>query len=594
LLKNQAHKNQRKMRTLKFLSVALILLVGMILTFHGCQKDEIILKDENSKQNFKVEKITFNDFSSNNNNQKALNFIEKRLQNSKKDIVSDDGHFKIATENILMLENEYGSSYSFNVINQLDPNHTFENFVVTVYQDGHLEYRIIGFTSQENNQDNFNYTIESLIVDNNFIDIEQFFTEKTYLYWDGECLWGYDSVWQIGWEGYAVLLGCPRGGGGNDSSTGADGYTGPSGSNNGTEGGTYNPNDYTGGTGSSSSSSTFTPIAVNIPPRYTETVSNALFNSDYLTPAIQEWLNNADYLTIKRLATFLTSNNNSPEAVSYMNQALLVQMNGNITNSQLFNILDYYTIFNGENVLELLNILNTTDSDEVKLQNLIDYLETNTPLINSTNQTEYETAIMNMTNYMRQFGYPDLVPFADYIDSLIPEFIDFTMGDVEDIYQITRQQYNSLRGQYFIAIIKPVAEAMLPFIQFAIVDATIGAALPVLTMIPLNMVKQGSKLEQFVLAVNKLGVPYTPNPKIRDIFGSSVQRAERLFVNLTKNAVSVSAPNAQGTIVANMGNNCYITYRTSSSTGAIATLDFNFPPIWGAGTENIRKLKFFP
>ncbi len=117
-----------------------------------------------------------------------------------------------------------------------------------------------------------------------------------------------------------------------------------------------------------------------------------------------------------------------------MNQALLVQMNGNITNSQLFNILDYYTIFNGENVLELLNILNTTDSDEVKLQNLIDYLETNTPLINSTNQTEYETAIMNMTNYMRQFGYPDLVPFADYIDSLIPEFINFTMGDVEDIY----------------------------------------------------------------------------------------------------------------------------------------------------------------
>jgi hypothetical protein len=133
---------------------------------------------------------------------------------------------------------------------------------------------------------------------------------------------------------------------------------------------------------------------------------------------------------------------------------------------------------------------------------------------------------------------------------------------------------------------------MLPFIQFAIVDATIGAALPVLTMIPLNMVKQGSKLEQFVLAVNKLGVPY--NSVIRDVFGSSVQRAERLFVNLTKNAVSVSAPNAQGTIVANMGNNCYITYRTSSSTGAIATLDFNFPPIWGAGTENIRKLKFFP
>ncbi len=39
LLKNQAHKNQRKMRTIKFLSIALILIVGMILTFQGCQKD---------------------------------------------------------------------------------------------------------------------------------------------------------------------------------------------------------------------------------------------------------------------------------------------------------------------------------------------------------------------------------------------------------------------------------------------------------------------------------------------------------------------------------------------------------------------------
>jgi hypothetical protein len=47
LLKNQAHKNQRKMRTLKFLSVALILLAGMILTFHGCQKDETIVVNPN-------------------------------------------------------------------------------------------------------------------------------------------------------------------------------------------------------------------------------------------------------------------------------------------------------------------------------------------------------------------------------------------------------------------------------------------------------------------------------------------------------------------------------------------------------------------
>ncbi|WP_298364849.1 hypothetical protein [uncultured Lutibacter sp.] len=59
---------------------------------------------------------------------------------------------------------------------------------------------------------------------------------------------------------------------------------------------------------------------------------------------------------------------------------------------------------------------------------------------------------------------------------------------------------------------------------------------------------------------------------------------------LNKNAISPPTTNAQGTIVANMGNGNYITYRplSASSSGFDASINFNFRQIWA----NDRVLKF--
>ena len=66
-----------------------------------------------------------------------------------------------------------------------------------------------------------------------------------------------------------------------------------------------------------------------------------------------------------------------------------------------------------------------------------------------------------------------------------------------------------------------------------------------------------------------------------------------MFTTLTKNAIS-TATNAEGTIVANMGNGNYIIFRTvasSNSPGVIATIEFNFLELLGT---NSYKLKFYP
>ncbi len=62
---------------------------------------------------------------------------------------------------------------------------------------------------------------------------------------------------------------------------------------------------------------------------------------------------------------------------------------------------------------------------------------------------------------------------------------------------------------------------------------------------------------------------------------------------ITKNAIFTTT-NAEGTIVANMGDDNYITFRTvagSNSPGVIATIEFNFIELL---ETNSYKLKFYP
>ena len=55
----------------------------------------------------------------------------------------------------------------------------------------------------------------------------------------------------------------------------------------------------------------------------------------------------------------------------------------------------------------------------------------------------------------------------------------------------------------------------------------------------------------------------------------TLSTSKEIFNALAKHAISTTT-NAEGTIIANMGNGNYITYRTVSSSGFPATIDLNF------------------
>lgn len=212
-----------------------------------------------------------------------------------------------------------------------------------------------------------------------------------------------------------------------------------------------------------------------------------------------------------------------------------------------------------------------------------------TPILSNNNSiSNYTTDIQRMTTHLKQFGNPEDEFFADYIDNLIPDFNSMTVGDVYDIYTLTRNQVHNLTKKYLEAVVVPFAEAAYPFVIYALTEATLGAALPLLSRIPLSMVTQGSRLNKIVKQVGLLGVQGTSNSiRIVTTNGNAYSKSLELFTSLTKNAQSITV-HTNGTRVALFNNGNKIVFRTQSSSGFPATLELTFSEIW----TNTRIIKF--
>ena len=168
-----------------------------------------------------------------------------------------------------------------------------------------------------------------------------------------------------------------------------------------------------------------------------------------------------------------------------------------------------------------------------------------------------------------------------------------TVADVQNIYKVTRKEYLRLKALYIIAIIKPVAKAVKPFIELALIELTAPAAISVLAKIPLSFVTRGAKVEQMILETTKLGEAGVVNSRL--IYGTSAAKEDALFAKLTQDAISVSpAANNPSVIVAQMGNNMKIVLRPMSKTvpEAIRVIEYqNFNTLLGADSYT---LKFIP
>ncbi|WP_439130758.1 hypothetical protein, partial [Polaribacter sp.] len=206
----------------------------------------------------------------------------------------------------------------------------------------------------------------------------------------------------------------------------------------------------------------------------------------------------------------------------------------------------------------------------------------------------FKNRILKLTSKLKLWGNPEDRTFADYIQSLVTDFNKMTVGDVYDIYKLTDKQTKILIWKYVAAIIVPIAETAYPFIVYAVTEATIGAALPMISRIPLAAVVRGAKLNNMVRQLAKLGKAGTSS-RIRLIPNGSYEKSLALFNKITKNSISpvTTTTTANGRIikVADMGNGNYITFRNFDNTGTtnlVANIDLKFPSIW----TKTRELKF--
>ena len=128
----------------------------------------------------------------------------------------------------------------------------------------------------------------------------------------------------------------------------------------------------------------------------------------------------------------------------------------------------------------------------------------------------------------------------------------------------------------------------MPIVEIALFEVGGTLAIKLLSKIPISWVLRGSTLTPFIQNVVKLGVKgnqahvrivQTKNP---------VSTAKGLFRALTRDAVSRPIVQSNGTIVANMGNGNFITYRTVSSSGFPASINFNFQQLLGTNNFVIK------
>jgi len=216
------------------------------------------------------------------------------------------------------------------------------------------------------------------------------------------------------------------------------------------------------------------------------------------------------------------------------------------------------------------------------------------PVITSNNKIDYAEEILRLTNHLKSFGNIEDEIYADYIQSLIPEFNSMTINEVRAIYDHVKSTCNDLTIKYLKEIITPiVTDLVIPVITYALFEATAGTAVKLLQKIPLPLVLRGARLNNLILKTTELGNPGFGNARL--IPNSTVAKAEALFASLTKDAISVvPAANNPAITVAHMGNGMKIILRPISQTvpSAVRVIEYqNFNTLLGVDSFS---LKFIP
>lgn len=202
-------------------------------------------------------------------------------------------------------------------------------------------------------------------------------------------------------------------------------------------------------------------------------------------------------------------------------------------------------------------------------------VETKAVNVNTNRVIDYESSLKKMAEGLRKFHGNEGAMFADLIEGVVKDFSLFTVGEVKDFHQLAKDITISYNNSMLYSVSMAFVEgAIIPTLELALFEMGGTVAIKILQRIPASW-SRGMYLNSMVQGVTRLGIRGTSN-NIRIIQTKNpLTNAREIFRAMTKNKIS-STTNAEGTIVANMGNNNFITFRTVSSSGFDATVSFNF------------------
>ena len=168
-------------------------------------------------------------------------------------------------------------------------------------------------------------------------------------------------------------------------------------------------------------------------------------------------------------------------------------------------------------------------------KNAIDLLyEINTDPTDGT--VGYERKIKKMTNHIRKWGGKNETDFANYIDAITEEFDSMSVGEVFDIYEITKEAVNDLTFEYAKVFSGPFVESVLGNGAFKLLGkavskilfysakniANISIASNIITKLPDGLKKNNNIFD-----------------KVSKIIGNRVAKGGKNFVYISKNANGV-------------------------------------------------------
>lgn len=516
----------------------------LVLLLNGCSKNdsiEVLTQDETINSSF----VNFNEFE-NAVGKDVIAIVTKRIafHNTKKFSGKNAfSNYLVDTDKIVKSTKGSYVSYTFPVISKNSEKEILKNIIFEKENDDFKAYLLTYkpdlqyiTNKKKHKRVKFSGILIKQDLDSNLIweaDISNYEAKSNYKSKTSDCDIFIREFWETGsgeicefdgqgidcdevgcHEVIEITIWCHGGGGDNGGSDGNNDGDNSGGNNDGGMTGGGGGND-SGGSGSGGNSTITTPIN----PNGTSAVVDILTNFLLLTPEQSNYLTN----------------------------------NTTIAN-EIFDFLEQNSSIDNKNfAVQAIDILRF-------------------PLINSTNTSNYENDLRRMIKHLRDWGNPEDEFFADYLESFLPDLYSMTLGDVIDIHRIAKEQVNWLTLKYLEATVVPFAEAAYPFIVYAATEATIGAAIPLISRIPISIVTQGARLNKMVKQVGLIGVQGTSNSiRIVTTNGNAYTKALELFTTLTKNAQSVTNY-TNGTKVALFSNGNKIVFRTQSSSGFAATL----------------------